>query len=158
MAMPGPNCSNSQSNPSSPIGGPRFFAEVGENNWAPIARNLLVQLHCDFVVHLEIMKAILGLCAGITEALRSPELTLDRAQQIVFSLTKEMDPQTFQNKEEQWDQIWSNANAIIDYCGLQAPAVRHATRSRVGRAQQSTGSDDFRRLVYIQISLLSMKN
>ena len=118
MAMPGPNCSNSQSNPSSPIGGPRFFAEVGENNWAPIARNLLVQLHCDFVVHLEIMKAILGLCAGITEALRSPELTLDRAQQIVFSLTKEMDPQTFQNKEEQWDQIWSNANAIIDYCGL----------------------------------------
>ena len=69
----------------------------------------------------------------------------------MFSLTKEMDPQTFQNKYEQWDQIWSNANVIIDHYRLQAPAVRHATRSRVGRAQQSTGSDDFRRLVYIPI-------
>ena len=29
--------------------------------------------------------------------------------------------------------------------------VRHATRSKVGRAQQSTVSDDFRRLVYIPI-------
>ena len=46
-----------------------------------------------------------------------------------------MDPQTFQNKDEQWVQMCSNANAIIDYCGLQAPDVRHATCSRVGRAQ-----------------------
>ena len=72
MGMPAPNSSNSQSNRSSPIGGPRFFTEAGENNRVPIAGNQLVQMHSDFVVRLEIMKTIFGLCAGITEALQSP--------------------------------------------------------------------------------------
>ena len=75
----------------------------------------------------------------------------------MFSLTKDgpLDPQTFQNKDEQWDQTWSNANAIIDYCGLQAPAVRHATRSRVRRAQAQMISVGW---CISQFALLSMKN
>ena len=68
---------------------------------APIARSLLTQLTSNFVVHLEMMKVILGQCAGITEALQFPDLNLDRAQQIVCSLSEEMDPQTFPNADEQ---------------------------------------------------------
>ena len=77
-----------------------FFIEAGESNRALIARSLLAQLTSNFVVHLEIMKVILGQCTGITEALHCPELTLDRAQQIVCSLSEEMDPQTFPNADE----------------------------------------------------------
>ena len=46
-----------------------FFAIAGERNRAPIARGLLAELHSNIVVYLDIMKVILGLCAGITEAL-----------------------------------------------------------------------------------------
>ena len=82
--MPTTHCANGQSLPAL-LETLDFFVEAEESNRAPIARSLLAQLTSNFVVHLEIMKVILGQCAGITEALQCPELTLDRAQQSVLT-------------------------------------------------------------------------
>ena len=101
MGMPAPHCANSQPVLPALLGTLDFFAEAGGSNRIPIARILLTQLHSNFVVHLEIMKVILGLCAGIIEALQSPELTLDQAQHMICSVTGEIDPQAFPGAVEQ---------------------------------------------------------
>ena len=133
-----------------------FFAEAGGNNWAPIARSLLAQMHSNFVVRLEIMNVILGLCAALLKLCNLRSFLWTELSR-VCSLTREMDPQTLQNADEQWDQIWANANAITDYCELQAPPVRRIRRAREERAERVEhpnniqGSDEFRRLMYTPI-------
>ena len=102
---------------------------------AASARGLMTRIESGFVIHLVVMKRILGLCAEVAEGLQSDNLIIDQAQEIVRGLKSALTVPMLPEPDDEWGKLYREANEVIEFCNLPNLPARTIRRARVDRVR-----------------------
>ena len=82
---------------------------------AASARGLMTRIESGFVIHLVVMKRILGLCAEVAEDLQSDNRIIDQAQEIVRCLKSALTVPMLPEPDDEWAKMYREDNESLEF-------------------------------------------